>query len=467
MDEEGLLQDYIHENGNDAAKGSSSKVTFAVVFSSLIALCGSFTFGCANGYSSPAESGIIDDLGISIAEYSFFGSLLLFGSMFGAIISGKVADLIGRKGAFWFVDLFYIIGWLAIVFAKDVWWLYVGRTLLGFSTGVQNYVSVVYVAETIPKNIRGGFTMASQLMVCGGISAMFSIGDIISWRTLAIIGTIPCIIQVIGLLFIPESPRWLAKVGRQKELEATLQWLRGKETDISQEAAEIQGCNQSLNKQQGSRFQDLLESKYAHPLIVGVGLSFLLPWGGGNGILLYASSIFDIAGCNVGIATTTMALIQIPFSVLGVLLMDKFGRRPLLMVDLAGACLGGILIGVGFLLKDLNLPINLTATTVLVGMQMYFAFFALGAGLPFVLISEIFPMNIKGTAGSLAAFTNCFNSWIVAYTFNFLFQLSSAGVFFIFSTICALLTLFVLRMLPETKGKSLEEIQALWTQEGN
>ncbi|XP_027163432.1 sugar transporter ERD6-like 5 isoform X2 [Coffea eugenioides] len=462
MDAERLLPDCSSQNGVNAEKGSSPKVTFAVVCSSFIVLCCFFTYGCACGYSSPAESGIIHDLGLSTAEYSTFGSLLLFGSMLGAIISGKVADIIGRRGALWFAELLLIIGWLAIAFAKGVWWLIVGRLLLGFSTGVQTYVSIVYLAETIPPNNRGGFTM---FMACAGIAVMFSFGNIIPWRFLALIGTIPCIIQLIGLFFVPESPRWLANVGRQKELEASLQWLRGKETDISQEAAEIQDCNQSLYKQPISRFQELLETRYARPVSIGVGLSFLLPWGGSNGVLLYASSIFDTAGCNVGIATTTMSFIQIPFSVLGVLLMDKFGRRPLLMVDLAGACLGGLLIGVGFLLQDLKLPVDLSATTVFVGMQMFFAFYAFGAGLPFVIIAEVFPMNIKGTAGSLAAFINYLNSWIVAYVFNFLFKWSSAGAFFIFSIIYALLILFVLKMLPETKKKSLEEIQALWTQE--
>ncbi|CAI9102345.1 OLC1v1000601C1 [Oldenlandia corymbosa var. corymbosa] len=466
MDEEGLLQ-----NGDDVVQNcmttsSSTKVTLAVVFSSLVALSGSFANGCANGFSSPAESGIIHDLGLSTAQYAFFGSLSLFGSMLGAILSGKVTDFMGRRGALWFTLIFFMIGWLAIVLAKDVWWLDSGRFLQGFSGGVQGYASIIYVAEIIPKSIRGAFTMASQLMVCGGITVMFSVGNVLPWRTLALIGTIPCIIQFIGLLFIPESPRWLAKVGRHEEVESSLQWLRGKDTDVSQEAAEILNCTQSSDKLSIFRFKELLDKRYADPLIVGVGLPFLLPWAGTNGILLYANSVSDAAGCGPGIVTTTMAFIQIPFSVLGVLLMDKFGRKPLLIIDLAGVCLGGILIGVGFLLQNLQLWTNETPTIVFIGIQIYFSFFAFGAGLPFVIISEIFPMNIKSSAGSIAAFANSFNSWIVAYVFSFLFDWSSAGTFFIFSSICAMLMVFVVKKLPETKGRSLEEIEASWiTQE--
>ncbi|CAI9102344.1 OLC1v1000600C1 [Oldenlandia corymbosa var. corymbosa] len=416
--DEGLLQNCNAQNGDDVEENcctnnvSSTKVTASEVFSSLVALSGLFTYGCANGYSSPAESGIIDDLNLSTAQYSLFGSLCLFGTMFGAIISGRISDFIGRRG--------------------DVWWLDSGRFLLGFGSGIQIYVSVIYVAEIIPKSIREAFTMASHLMVCSGVMVMFSSGNLIAWRALASIGIIPCFIQFIALIFIPESPRWLAKVGRHKEAESSLQWLRGQKADVSQEAAEI---------------------------LVGVGLPFWLPWSGTNGILLYASSISDAAG------QMTSIFVQIPFAVLGVLLSDKFGRRPLLIMYLAGVCLGGILIGVGFVFQSLRLWTNVTPTIVFIGIQMHFGFFAFGAGLPLVIISEIFPMNIKSSAESVATFAQGFNSWVVACVFNFLVGWSSAGTFLKFSSICVVLIVFVVKMLPETKDRSLEEIEASWTQD--
>lgn len=460
MEAEQLLQAC---SSREAGGGATQKVTFAVAFSSFISLSGAFAFGCAAGFSSPAESGIMHDLGLSTAEYSLFGSLMTFGSMVGAILSGKLADFMGRRGATWFFQLFFIMGWLAIAFAKDVRWLDFGRLSIGFSYGVQNFVSIMYVAEITPASSRGGFTMAAQLMVCGGITLMFFIGNIIPWRILALVGTVPCLVNLVGAPFIPESPRWLAKVGREKELLAALQWFRGKDADVSDEAAQIMASTRSPKQQQGFGFTQLLDKRYARPLIVGIGLCTLLPLAGGTGILYYASSIFEAAGCSASVGTIAMALIQIPFTVLGVLVMDKFGRRPLLMVDIGGVLFGCLLAGLAFLFQDLGLLKHLTPTMALVSLLIYFAFFTFGAGLPFTILSEIFPLDIRGSAGSLTAFTNCLSTWIVSYAFNFLIEWNSAGTFFLFASISGLSILFVWKLLPETKGLTLEEIQLLWT----
>ncbi|KAK2976809.1 hypothetical protein RJ640_002208 [Escallonia rubra] len=445
--EEGLISSHTNGSSNTNVGGgaTTSSVTIVVVLSTFVAVCGSFAFGCANGFSSPAASGIMDDLGLSTAQYSTFGSMLNIGGMLGAIVSGRVADLIGRKRVAWLLDL--------------------GRFSLGFGVGLQTYVSAVYVAEITPKNIRGGFTAASQVMLSCGVSLMFFVGNVLAWRTLALIGAIPCIIQVLGVFFIPESPRWLAKNGREKELEATLQRLRGANADISQEAAEIKDSAETFQQLSESRFLELFKRKYSHSLVVGVGIMLLVQFGGGVGIIFYASSIFETAGCSVTVGTTAMALIQLPFSVLGVLLMDKIGRRPLLMITLAGTCLGNFLAGLAFLLQDLYQLKELTAALVLTGILVYIASYITGiAGIPWVIMAEIFPINIKGTGGSLATFVYWFSSWGVSYIFSFLLDWSSAGVFFIFATICGLSILFVAKLVPETKGRTLEEIQASMTQ---
>ncbi|XP_050281718.1 sugar transporter ERD6-like 9 [Quercus robur] len=161
------------------------------------------------GYSSPAESGILEDLDISVAAYSVFGSSLTIGGVIGGLVSGRIADLFGRKGAMWFSEIFSLVGWLAIAFGKNIWWLDLGRLSLGIGIGIFSYVVPVYIAEVTPKNLRGPFASANELLLACGVSLMYFIGNIITWRTLALIGTTPCLVQLMGLFFVPESPRWL------------------------------------------------------------------------------------------------------------------------------------------------------------------------------------------------------------------------------------------------------------------
>ncbi|XP_059652530.1 sugar transporter ERD6-like 5 [Cornus florida] len=459
MEEEVLSRSLILEEKSEI--NGCSATTPVVLLSIFVAASGSFTFGCAVGYSSPAESGIMNDLGLSTAEYSVFGSALTMGGMLGAVISGKVADLIGRRGAMWFLQMFCIVGWLSIIFAKGAWWLDIGRLSLGVGIGINYYVAGIYIAEVTPKKIRGGCTSFNQLSKSFGMSLMFFIGNVITWRFLALIGIVPCLVQVVGLFFIPESPRWLAKIGKEKESEATLQRLRGEKCDISQEAAGIKEYTEILQGLSQSRILDLFERRYAHSLIVGVGIMLLVQFGGSSPTAFYASAIFEAAGCSAIVGTTAMATIQVPFAILGVLSMDKFGRRPLLMVSAAGACVGTFLAGLAFLLQDFHQQEELTAILILSGLLVFSAAYSMGlGGTPWAIMSEIFPISIKGSAGSLVTFVNWFGYWIVSYTFNFIFEWSSAGVFFMYATICGLLVLFVARVVPETKGRTLEEIQA-------
>ncbi|KAG8391227.1 hypothetical protein BUALT_Bualt01G0165900 [Buddleja alternifolia] len=414
-------------------RSSSDSATAVLVFSTLVAVSGSYVFGSAVGYSSPAQSGILDDLGLSLAEYSLFGSISTIGAMIGAVFSGKIADLFGRKGAMGFAELFNVFGWVAIAFAKNAWWLDVGRISTGFGIGLLSYVVPVYIAEITPKNLRGAFTAANQLMICCGVSVMYLVGNFITWRLLALLGIIPCTIQLVGLFFIPESPRWLAKIGKWDGSEASLVRLRGKNADISEEAAEIS---------------------------VGVGLMVLQQFGGVNAIAYYASAIFSSAGFSSRVGTTAMVIVQVPMTLLGTLLTDKSGRRPLLLVSVAGTCLGCFLIGLSFLLQDHKIW-DSSPSLALVGVLIFSASFSLGmGGIPWVIMSEIFPINVKGLAGSLVTVVNWVGSWIITYSFNFLVQWSSAGTFFIFASVCGFTAVFITRLVPETKGRTLEEIQA-------
>ncbi|XVF62700.1 hypothetical protein PTKIN_Ptkin09bG0029300 [Pterospermum kingtungense] len=382
--------------------------------------------------------------------------------MLGAVTSGQIADLIGRKGAMRLSAAFCITGWLAVYFSKGPLSLDVGRFSTGYGIGVFSYVVPIFIAEIAPKNLRGGLTTLNQLMIVIGSSVAFLIGTIIPWRALAVTGLVPCIFLFVGLCFIPESPRWLAKVGHHKEFQVALRKLRGKGTDITQEAAEIQIYVETLQSLPKTGILDLFQRKYIRSVIIGVALMVFQQFGGINGISFYASETFASAGLSSGkTGTIAYACVQVPITVVGAMLMDRSGRRPLIMVSATGTFLGCCLAGSSFYLKDHNLLPEWVPILAVAGVLIYIASFSIGMGaVPWVIMSEIFPINIKGVAGSLVVLVNWLGAWAVSYTFNFLMTWSSSGTFFVYSGFSAITVLYVALFVPETKGKTLEEIQA-------
>ncbi|KAK9161418.1 hypothetical protein Syun_007759 [Stephania yunnanensis] len=338
----------------------------------------------------------------------------------------------------------------------------IGRFLTGFGIGIFSYVIPVFIAELAPKNIRGGLATLNQLMIVTGSSVAFLIGTVVTWRTLALTGIIPCLVLLLGLFFIPESPRWLAKVGRQKEFEIALQRLRGKNTDVSFEAAEIQDYIESLNNSPKVQVLDLFQTKYIRSLIIGVGLMVFQQFGGINGISFYASQTFESAGASSGkIGTIAYACIQVPITLLGAVLMDKSGRRALLTVSASGTFLGCLLAGLSFFLKAHAMLLQWVPFLAIAGVLVYIGSFSIGMGAtPWVIMSEIFPINVKGVAGSFVTLVNWIGAWVISYTFNFLMSWSSSGTFFLYSGVSLVTILFVAKFVPETKGRTLEEIQA-------
>ncbi|KAA3472748.1 sugar transporter ERD6-like 5 [Gossypium australe] len=380
------------------------------------------------GYSSPAKSDIMEDLGLSLSKYAVYGSILTVGGMLEAACSGKIADLVGRRGvsllltvtyvkdawnpvsclmqAMGISEIFCITGWFAIVFSKDALWLDLGRLLVGCGSGVLCYVIPLYVAEIAAKNVRGAFSSLTILMLCCGKAVMFIMGSLINWRTSALIGVISCVLQLIGLFLIPESPRWLAKTNETKEFEAVLRRLREYIEQIPDEGL--------LN---------LFQKRYAYPLIVGAGLMMFQQFGGLNGFSYYTSFIFESAGFPSTVGSIGIAVLQRIFmAIIGVLFIDKSGRRPLQLV--------------------------------------FFLSFELGmGGIPWIIVSEIFPLNIRGSGGSMVNLINWTSSWVVSYTFPLLFEWNSAGTFFIFAFMGAVGTVFIGKLVPETKRRPLQELQ--------
>lgn len=512
-----LLQHMIKNSRNKSDKDfcaqSVQGSTATVVFCTAVVALGPLQYGFCNGYSSPTQTEIMNSLDLTVAQFSLFGSLSNVGGMVGAIVSGKIADFIGRKGALKVAAIPNIIGWVAIAFAQkikknestkeennayfdtspatastsddpqycnknvatpkatnfnsqteDASFLYLGRLLTGFGVGIISFTVPVYIAEIAPKHLRGGLGTVKMLSLTTGITMAYLCGIFLDWRPLAIVGVIPCIFLFIGLFFIPESPRWLAKVGN-KNFEASLQVLRGYGSDVSLERDEVKNAVEASRQQTSIRFSELWERRYALPLTIGIGLPLLQQLCGISGILFYSSSIFVSAGISSGDAASLgLASIQVVTNLVTAWLIDKAGRRLLLMISSGGMAICLFLVGLAFYLKshfsEASQFESFYSILASASLLLYIIAFSLGVGpIPFITMSEILPTNIKGFAGSMAALGYWSASWVVTLTINSLLQWSSTGTFLLYSLACVVTLIFVALYLPETKGRTLEEIE--------
>ncbi|XP_053551326.1 solute carrier family 2, facilitated glucose transporter member 8 isoform X2 [Bombina bombina] len=369
----------------------------------------------------------------------------------------------------------FVFGFTVIICAQNVWMLYVGRMLNGFASGVTSLVVPVYISETSHSQVRGTLGSCVQLMVVTGIVGAYIAGMFLSWRWLAVLCCGPPIIMLLCMCFMPETPRYLINKGQRDEALSALRFLRGPQADHEWEYRQIE----SSGDPQDTSFQivELKNPSIYKPFVIGILLMFFQQFTGINAVMFYADTIFEEANFkNTSLASVIVGLIQVFFTALAALIMDKAGRKVLLITSGVIMVLSLTLFGVYFKIMEMNLhnssvlpsPSSLTtdpgdnlAALALGSMAFFIAGFALGWGpIPWLVMSEIFPVRARGVASGVCVVTNWGCAFLVTKEFhNLMDSLTSYGTFWLFAAFCLLNIIFTVICVPETKGKSLEQIE--------
>ena len=426
----------------------------------IIAALGGFLFGYDTGVISGALLYIEEDFHPSSFEAQAFVGALLVGAVVGAAISGYLADAFSRRRTKIISGSVYVLGALGSAAAQTPWELIGTRFVLGLAVGTASFVSPMYISELAPKRIRGGVTSFNQLMVVSGIFAAYIVnwafgGVSGNWRWMLGIGAIPGVILAVGMFFQPYSPRWLLKQGREEEARDVLRRARADDDEAEEELEEIKG----EAGEEGS-LRDLLAPGVRAMVTIGLVLAIAQQLIGVNTVIYYAPTILKLTGLSTGSAITqalSVGITNVIFTIVAILILDRVGRRPLLIVGTAGCIVALVALGVFFASPALKQDASWIALVCLIA---YIASFAIGLGPVFwLMISEIFPLKVRSAAMSVSTVANWAANFVVA---TFFLTLTGAitieGTFWLYAGFgVAAIVFFVLR-LPETKDRSLEEI---------
>ncbi|KAL3323165.1 hypothetical protein AABB24_040330 [Solanum stoloniferum] len=448
-----------------------------------------YVFGCAVfaslnnvllGYDVGVMSGAIlfiqQDLKITEVQQEVLVGVLSIISLIGSIAGGRTSDAIGRKWTMGFAAVIFQIGAAVMTIAPSFEILMVGRILAGVGIGFGVMIAPVYIAEISPTIARGSLTSFPEIFINLGILlgyvsnyAFSGLSAHISWRVMLAVGILPSVFIGVALFIIPESPRWLVLQNRVEEARLVLMKTNENDSEVEERLAEIQQAAGTADTDKPV-WRELLSPSPAlrRMLITGIGIQCFQQITGIDATVYYSPAIFKAAGIEdeskLLAATVAVGVSKTAFILIAIILIDKVGRKPLLYVSTIG--MTTCLLGVGItllLMKEGSISIALAILFVCGNV----AFFSVGIGpVCWVLTSEIFPLRLRAQASGLGAVGNRMCSGLVAMSFLSVSRaITVGGTFLIFSVISALSVAFVYKHVPETKGKSLEQIELLFQDE--
>ena len=450
-----------------AGQVSVGKKNHFVTFVATLAAVGGFLFGYDTGVISGVVVLVKDQWRLSSGMQEVVVSAVLIGAMAGAAAAGKLADHFGRRTVIIAAAAVFFVGSIGTGLSPSIEWLIAGRVVIGVAIGFASCVVPLYISEIAPAEHRGKLVSLNQLAITIGILGSYGVDRAFAdvnngWRYMFLCGVIPALLLGIGMLFVPESPRWLVGRGLVDKARAVLMRAVGP----SKADADLATLQAAIAGAPNGGVRELLVRWLRPALIIGVGLMFFQQFTGINTVIYYAPTIFQMAGFDSASAaisaTVIVGVVNVLFTVVSLWLIDRAGRKPLLYVGLAGMTLSLTVLGVAFAAQA---SLGAVAKWVAVGSLMaYVAAFAISLGpIAWLIMSEIYPLNVRGTAMGIATFSNWAFNFIVAMTFLSLIDgLGRAGAFWLYAALGVAGLVFVRLYVPETKGVTLENIEAHW-----
>ncbi|WP_461174080.1 sugar porter family MFS transporter [Arthrobacter sp. Z1-9] len=436
----------------------------------VISTLGGLLFGYDTGVISGALLYMNDSLNMNSVEEATVVSALLFpGAAVGALAGGRMADKLGRRGSLLVCALLFLFGAIGCAIAPTVTFMIAARILLGLGVGAAAVTCPLYLAEMAPAHLRGRMVTINELMIVTGQMLAFAINALLDaliqdtevWRTMLGIASLPALALLAGMLLLPESPRWYAIRGRFEDSRRVLNLSRTPE-EAAAEFEEIALTAQTAKKERGHVWRDLRDNPWMRRLLwIGIGLATVQQATGINTVNYYAPTILEKSGLGVSaslVATVGVGVTSVLMTILGIWLLGFIGRRKMLVIGFSGVVGSQALLAVVFLLPQSDLA----SYTILAAMMLFVAFVQCFIGTcVWLLLSEMFPLAIRGFAMGVAVFA----LWTVNAAISFLFPivveaLGSTGTFGLFVLVNVASLVFVTKFVPETKGHSLEDLEA-------
>jgi sugar porter (SP) family MFS transporter len=434
---------------------------------------GGLLFGYDTGVISGAILFIKDDFGLSPFMQGAVVAGLLLGAMVGAAVAGPLSDRMGRRRLIMAAAITFTIGALGAAAAPTAGVLVAARVVLGLAVGSAALVVPLYLSEIAPTQIRGAIASLNQMMIVSGILVAFIVNAILAssgdWRLMLGLAAVPSLILLVGMVFMPETPRHLVRAGEEEEAREVLEEVRpdgaGREEHPDHKIEEIRRVDEQ--EQTDESVLSLLQAKWVRPaLIVAIGLAVFQQFIGINTIIYYAPTTLTSVGYGAEsaiYANLVIGVLNVGMTIVAIRIIDRVGRKPMLLAGLVGMVLSLAVLGISSeVLAKPDSASDPAAVITLICLAGFIVSFAATWGpVVWVMLPEVLPLSVRGTAMGVAVFLHWGANLLVSQTFPVMLDAWGPGpVFLGYAVVGVLAFVFVKALVPETKGRSLEEIEA-------